>query len=214
MPPKETRDNMRRARLGEIVFWSSEEKTRLQQVINCGILAKRYPNSQEGARFMNEIDYKWRDMLEIMAQELTNEIVFKWHKINATKDIAVVLFGSVAKGLVKRPDHPDPSNIDLSVIGNINIYERERLFDAIRPRRKEIQRRITANCSAIETGKPNPGNAGVSIQNIEKLKKDCYEPARRYVASNAYALYDPSGIWKEIETEALKWALVKPPKKR
>lgn len=214
IPPQETRDNMQRARLGEVVSWSQDEKIRLRQIINCGILAKRYPTAADGKRFMEEVDYAWRAQLENMAEELTCGIVLKWHQINQKKDIAVVLFGSVAKGLVRKPDHPDPSNIDLAVIGNFSPEERADLFDAIRPMRRDVQKRIISKCPKVETCDTNPGNAGIFIQDADKLSKDHYEPALRYIASNAYALYDPGGIWKQIEKEAISSATAKQNKRR
>ncbi|MDP2637616.1 MAG: nucleotidyltransferase domain-containing protein [Candidatus Levybacteria bacterium] len=217
IPPQETQANMKLANEGQKVTWSWEEKTRLKQLINCSILEKRYPTREDGARFMrDEVDYDRREELLCMAHELTNHIISSWKRINPNTEIAVILFGSVAKGLVKKADHPDPSNIDLAVIGDISDEERTELYDRIRPKRKDVQRRIIANNphispeikqKAIENQyvdrNENFGNAGVFIQTPEKVKKNNYSVGITYIKSNAQTLYDPSGIWQEIEKETL-----------
>lgn len=219
IPPAETEANMRLARLRQRVTWSLEEKARLKQLIGCSILEKRYPTREDGEKFMrDEVDYNRREELLRMAHELTSHIIASWDIINPDKDIAVILFGSVAKGLVKKADHPDPSNIDLAVIGDISNEERVELYDRIRSKRKDIQRRIIKNNPnispevkqrAIENQyvdrKENLGNAGVFIQTPEKVKKNDYSAAMIYIRSNAHALYDPSGIWHRIENETLEF---------
>jgi hypothetical protein len=205
IPPAETRQNMERARAGETVLWSDEEKARLLMMRDCNILAKRYPTKPEGETFMQEVNYEWRDELQAMAGEVTEDIVENWKQVAPHKDIAVLLFGSVAKGLVKQPHSTDPSNIDMAVIGNITDAERTELFDLIRPKRKTIQQRILSRCPYLdyEGNGANPGNVGVMIQDVSKLEKDGFEPARRYVASGAFALHDPAGIWTRIESRAI-----------
>jgi hypothetical protein len=113
------------------------------------------------------------------------------------------LFGSVAKGLVKHTDHPDPSNIDLTVMGNISPDEREKLMESIRPHRKSVQQWLLSRVPFINSSESNPGNAGVIVQHQDKVKNDNYEPARNYIASGAIALHDPVGIWANIEHQAL-----------
>jgi predicted nucleotidyltransferase len=210
IPPAETRQNMTRARTGEKVSWSAAEKARLLMLRDCNILAKRYPKREDGKRFMEEVNYEWREELFEMSKELSSEIVLSWNRIAPEKDIAVVLFGSVAKGLVKEPHSINPSNIDMAVIGRISQTEKEALFDMIRPKRKAIQQRILSRCPYIDfdSEDPNPGNAGVIIQDVSKLKKNGYEPTIRYIASGAFAMHDPANIWSEIERQAIAaWSL-------
>lgn len=183
-------------------LWPDAEKARLWLMKRCGVLAKRYPNPSDGEKFMEHVDYQRREELLGIAQNLTAEIVISWRTIS-NKDIAVVLFGSVAKGLVKRTDHPDPSNLDLVVMGDISKEEKERLLDIIRPKRREAQRWILQKIPFINSHEDNPGNAGVFVQNLEKVRKDNYADARNYITSGAIALYDPSGIWAQVESEAL-----------
>lgn len=204
VPPAETAENMRRAKAGEVVLFSDEEKKRIALLRQCAILKRRYPTPEEGKRFMQEVDYEWGEKLREMAQELSNTIVTEWKVINSEQDIAVILFGSIPKGLVKRPNHPDPSNIDIAVVGCIRKPERAQLYDAIRPKRLEIQKRILARCPVINSSEPNPGNAGVTIQPMERVLKDNYSQVVSYIRSGAEPLYDGSGIWNSLETYALQ----------
>lgn len=207
IPPLETAEKMRQAKTGQKVLpFSAEEKYRLRKLIDCSILKQRYPTKQDGERFMNEVDLDWREQLLNMAQELSDTTVKKWRQINDRKDIAVVLYGSVAKGLTKKPGHEDPSNIDLGVIGNFGESERHALYNAIRPTRIEMQNRILARCSFIDSPEANPGNAGVSIQDLSKLRSNFYYGTRMYISAGAFALYDNSGIWEDIEKEAITFS--------
>lgn len=184
-------------------LWPENEKARLYLMKQCGTLARRYPKSEQGKKFMESVDYQRRRELLEKAGHLSESIVLSWSEINPDKPIAVILFGSVAKGLVKHTQNPDPSNIDLAVIGEISAEERERLMDSIRPHRKTVQEWILQRVPFINSSERNPGNAGVIIQNSEKLTKDNFEPAKNYITSGAIALHDPEGIWKELETQAL-----------
>lgn len=203
LAPEETQRNMIRAKAGEVVLYSEEEKKRLNLLTRCRILKKRYPTPDSGAEFMREIDHKRRKQLFVMAQEMSDETVIQWHRINPNLDIAVILYGSVSKGLVKRPDHPDPSNIDLAVIGSMQKEEQEMLYDAIRPKRKELQRRILGTCPELNSTENNPGNVGVIIQPIEKLTIENYSQTRSYITACARPLYDKSDIWRTLESLAL-----------
>lgn len=185
-------------------LWPEEEKARLKIMTNCGTLKRRYPQKEDGETFMKDIDYQRRDELLDRACDLTVEVVSSWEKLKPETPIAVILFGSVAKGLVKREDHPDPSNIDIAVIGEITKEERNSLLDAIRPKRIEIQNEILAKVPSIDSAERNPGNAGVIVQDMEKLTKENYSQTKNYIASGAVALYDPSGLWQKLEIDALK----------
>lgn len=184
-------------------LWPETEKTRLRLIKQCGILAKRYPNPKDGKKFMETVDYQRREELLTKAKDLSTDIVSAWQDINPDKPIAIILFGSVAKGLVKHGENPDPSNIDIAVIGDITQSERERLMDEIRPHRKSVQGWILERVPFVNSSERNPGNAGVMVQNTEKLTKDNYEPTRNYIASGAITLYDPQGIWSDLENQAL-----------
>ncbi|MCL5970090.1 MAG: hypothetical protein M1450_01135, partial [Patescibacteria group bacterium] len=74
----------------------------------CGILAKRYPKPEQGRKFMESVDYERRKELLEKAVHLSESIVASWKEINPDKPIAIILFGSVAKGLVKQTQNPDP----------------------------------------------------------------------------------------------------------
>jgi len=187
-------------------LWPAEERTRLKLLQTDPILKQRYPTRQEGLEFMDRVDYGRQYELIGLAYELTGAILDAWAEMTPgqDRDVAVILFGSVAKGLVKKPDDPDPSNIDLAVIGDFKDGERDILLNAIRPKRDEIGRKIRESVPHIESPESNPGNAGVFVQHTDKLEASAYGQARMYISSNAIAIHDPAGIWRGLETEALK----------
>lgn len=183
---------------------AENESERLRQITNDGTLRRRYPDPDEGRDFMDEIDFDRRNKLLGMAQEANHKIIEEWKGINPDKNIAVILFGSVAKGLVKKSDHKDPSNIDMAVIGDITDNESERLFDAIRPYRTAIQEKILSDCDKVESDDTNPGNLGILIQHTDKLTNGHYSGAAAHIMAGAFSLYDPQDIWTEIEQYALE----------
>lgn len=198
-------------------LWPVGERARIRAITSCKILQQRYPSPSDGKRFMESVDYQRREELLGYAKELTGEIVSSWESINPEKPIAVIIFGSVAKGLVKDCHNGDPSNIDLAVIVEIRGQEemnefrlqREMLLDAIRDKRHEIQQRILAPCPKVNSIDKNPGNAGVFVQDISKLEKGNYGSARNYISSGAIALHDPARIWARVEEKALQAAAKK-----
>lgn len=179
------------------------EAVRLSRINNCKILKERYPTPEKGIGYMTTVDYQRRNELLQLARNLTSCIVKEWRKIDRHKPIAVILFGSVAKGLVRRGDHPDPSNIDLAVIGEFTEVEMESLFNAISTKRREAQQIILSSCPMIVSKEKNPGNAGVHIQSIKNMKSGDYAGAISHINAGGFAIYDSSNIWQKIEEEAL-----------
>lgn len=204
-PPAETQEKIARARNGErIEPFSNEEKYRLQRLINCSVLAKRYKSAEAGKRYMEDVDYNWQQELLKKAHWLSKNISAEWQAINPQEHIAILLFGSVAKGLVKRQDHPDPSNIDMVVVGNINPNEKLELLDRIRPARNVIQEEILDHCLNLNSQEANPGNAGVAITNISRLRLNGFSQTRAYITGGAIALHDPLNIWQGLELESIR----------
>ena len=156
---------------------------------------------------MPSVDYNRRDELLHLSQNLSSQIVETWRGINPNKDIAVLLYGSVARGLTKDTQNPSPSDIDLTVIGDFTENERDKLKEKIHPMRDAIRRQIVESCPNV-TGEfaEDIRYAGTLVQNIEKLTKERYSAAIHYLGSCITPLYDPSGIWARIEKEALKVA--------
>ncbi len=206
LPPSGLESFVEKARRGERVNPPTDlDKIKWALVLYSNILRKRYPTTNSGQEFMTQVCYERLDELTELANSMTMCIVEKWKNIAPDTEIAVILFGSTTRGLVKNSSHPDPSNIDLAVIGNIDDYHKELLYDAIRPTRKSTQEIILKNCSISDNSADiqNSGNAGVHIQNIEKLTKNDFQQTIEYLKANATALYDPAGIWSGLENEAL-----------
>lgn len=202
--PENVSKLMERSKEGEIVTYPENEKKKLLLIRGCKILQQRYPSVDDGKAFMNDVDYSWREFLLGKAKHITNEIVNSYHQMASSKPFSVVLYGSVAKGLVKKPDHKDPSNIDLAIIGNINSKEREDLFDTLRPIRKNVQEEILSHCPVLESDEANPGNVGITIQNLEKVMSNNFAPVRNYISAGAIPLFDNYGLWQSLEELALE----------
>jgi hypothetical protein len=179
------------------------ESERLKQIESDGTLKRRYPTPEVGREFMGSVCFKRREKLLDLAGKAVSEIKTQWDQVNPDKPIAIVIFGSVAKGTVKGINTNDPSNIDLAVIGDINEEETEMLFDKIRPFREETQQSILSDHTEVSCDDVNPGNLGVSVQHIKKLSNGSFSGSVTYIGSSAFPLYDPEGIWHQIETEAL-----------
>ncbi len=191
-------------------LWPEREKARIWLIKNCSILRKRYPNPQAGREYMQRVNPQRQEELLTIAHELSNETIEEWKKISSNGRIAILLFGSVAKGLTKDCSDPDPSNVDLAIIGDIKDDERIALLDAIRPARDRIKTRILEQCGGqLDSPEANPGNAGVFVQDISRLTVNNFSTAMNYIGSNAIALHDPAGVWKNIEGQALDAAGVK-----
>lgn len=170
------------------------------------ILKKRYPNPSDGEVLMDSVDYDRREKLLAIAYEFCNHIVGTWREINPHKEIAVLLYGSVAKSLVKTPNHPQPSDIDLTVIGDFSEQERRELREKIHPMRDAIRERIVKSCPNITGAPPEDIRyAGMMVQNTQKLIKNHYSDAIHYIGSCITPLYDPLGIWSDIENRAVEF---------
>jgi len=166
-----------------------KDQRRLNAINNDGILKKRYPSAKDGEEYMNSVDMEWREVLYRKADLISVQIA-EQAKAIGKEDFAILLFGSVAKGLARKQDHPDPSNIDLAVIGQFTDEEREELLNRIRPIRNKEEEEIG-------------NNVGVFIQTPNKLRNSNYGAAFMYIGSSARALYDPKGIWSSLQEEAL-----------
>lgn len=200
--PPETAHKMSQAKRGEVVApFSLEEKVRLKELINAKVLAKRYPTKECGQAFMEDVDYEWREQLLKLSKVVAFGLVCAWGEISK-KPIAVVLYGSIARGLVKRPDHPDPSNIDIAAIADFTDNEKEQLFDKIRPVREAMARYVKSKCPEI-THNSNGGNVGVHLNTIRSLEVANYSSTINLLQAAATPLYDPNDIWKRLEGEAI-----------
>lgn len=208
IPPAETAHKMAQARRGEAVApFSLEERVRLRELISAKILAKRYPTTACGRAFMADVDYEWGNQLLKLSQAFTAALVCAWKEIS-DKPIAVVLYGSISRGLVKRPDHPDPSNIDLAAIAHFTDAEKEEFFAKIRPVREIIRGYILSKTPAVDPDSKG-GNVGVHLNTIRSLEVSNYSSTINYVQAAARSLYDPDDIWKRLENEAIQRAMPK-----
>lgn len=208
IPPAETAHKMAQARRGEVVTpFSLEERVRLRELISAKVLVKRYPTAECGRAFMNNVDYEWGDQLLKLSQAFTTVLVCAWKEIS-DKPMAVVLYGSISRGLVKRPDHADPSNIDLAAIADFTDEEKEEFFDKIRPAREIIRGYILSKTPDINPDSKG-GNVGIHLNTIRSLEVSNYSSTINYLQAAAVPLYDPDDIWKRLEDEAIQRAMPK-----
>jgi len=207
-PPAETAHKMSQARRGEVVTpFSLEEKVRLRELIHAKILAHRYPTKERGKAFMAVVDYEWGSHLLELSREFAAFLVLSW-KVVSVKPVSVILYGSISRGLVKRPDHPDPSNIDIAVIADFTDCEKEQFFDKIRPSREAIRGYILSKTPAINPDSKG-GNVGIHLNTIRSLEVSNYSSTINYLQAAAVPLYDPDRIWERLEGEAIRRAMPK-----
>lgn len=184
------------------------ETTRYKLISHDHILKTRHPTPDAGEQYMASTDLSWRETLYFLATDVANFIVAQAREMgliknlrdaqtrNEDNDIAVLMFGSVAKRLSRTQEHQDPSNIDLAIIMPTSEGQKEEMFDRIRAKRAEV---------TAEIG----NNVGVHIQSANTIRQEDYSPATEYIKSSTRALYDQSRIWQTIEAEALLNAYLK-----
>ena len=196
LPPAVTRDISGSISRGENV--NPLQFHRLSLIDNDPILKKRLPQSSDGCKYMDRVDLEWRGQLLKEAKDISLMIRTSVLEVTgfADEDFAIILFGSIAKGLCKSKTDEDPSNIDLSVIGNFSEEQKQAIFDSIRPTRDKGRERIG-------------NNIGVFIQTPEKLVNNAYSSVLQFISSCAQPLYDPGGIWHRLEQEALEYSFQK-----
>lgn len=170
----------------------NSEAMRLGVIYADPILKRRYPDTFDGERYMRQVCYERRSQLYGAARSMSDCIVDVARGLGSSR-FAVILFGSTAKSLTKAEDNLDPSNIDITLIGDFDKQDREFVLNGVRDTRQNISETIG-------------NNVGVFVQNECALMKDGFNSALNYIASCARALYDPMGVWKRIETEALEHA--------
>lgn len=193
LPVEATRSIVNANRDGETL--PVTEGTRLQVISDDSVLNKRYPSIAEGAKYMDQVDTQWGEHLYGIAESMAERIKQET-EVMGKRDIAIVLFGSVAKRLTKTSTHPDPSNVDMAVIDQFSDEEKTELFDRIRPYRKQWEPDIR-------------NNVGVHIHHIDKLRANNYYLTVQYIGSSGRALYDPAEIWQTIEQEALVYTYLR-----
>lgn len=187
LPPDATRRISSAVDAGKPI--PSEESSRLRVITMDPILKKRYPVQENGSDFMGQVCPDRRVFLYQKAVEVSGVIVQSARKIRKPK-VAVILFGSVAKALVKRDGHGDPSNIDLAVIGDFNKNDREIMLDMIRDERDRVKTEIG-------------NNVGVFVQSRDSVRGNNFDTAFNYIGSCARPLWDPHRIWRDLESAAL-----------
>lgn len=208
----------------EIIF-GSQDKTRVAGIMYDTSLKRRYPTPQDGEEYMDRISPEWRDKLLAKAQIMTEGLIEISRRLGHNR-FAVVLFGSIARKLVKHPHDPDRSNIDLAVIGDFSSQDRETVLNEARPLRQRLNAQIKfeeescvckdTRCACVAPdfqpkqlkGSVSHGDitidrVGIIVQSVESVTKDDYSGARNYMGASGRALYDPSGLWMAIEQETL-----------
>lgn len=208
LAPDETYQNIRTAKSRAVVtpdsiHWSPEEKMKLQLMKECGILGNRFPTPDEGKKFMESVDYRRHAELLRYATEFSAHIASQWNHIDPNNGIAIIVYGSVARGLVKPVNHESPSDIDLAVIGSFNEDQREELFESVKEKREEIAAQLVGDCPNHDAELWNR-YVGLKIQDISKLSNNTFGATLNYIKSGARQLHDPKKIWLNLEQTALR----------
>lgn len=94
-----------------------------------------------------------------------------------------VVHGSLARGLVRNPNNPDPSDVDVDLVIDSNISK---------DTRKQIREEMFKFSSRQET------KVDSYIWTLGEMTKNKGEYARLYLGSSAYSLVDRGNIWEEI----------------
>lgn len=166
------------------------------------ILKKRFPNSEIGNDYRNRVDMVWRGALLHEAMYMAYAIKEAVKQVTgfAEEEFAILLFGSIARGLSRSRQDADPSNLDITVIANFTEDQREQVFYIIRPNRERGRERIR-------------NNIGVCLQTPSKFTNDHYALTLELIGSCAQPLHDPGNLWGQLEQEALEYSLTKTRKK-
>ncbi len=209
------------------------DRAHLKAIMDDAILAKRYPSTEHGEKFMDRVSPQWRNRLLEKAGVVTEAIIKACFLVDK-KQVVILLYGSLAKNLAKKRTDEDPSNIDIAVIGGFDWSEKMQVLGLIRPVRELVTAQVknceqcrdgTSGCpcqswpsykyqSQNEINIPNENlpidRVNVIIQTPEIVRQQGYGVARNYVASCAKVLYDPEDLWKKIENETIAYVQLSP----
>jgi hypothetical protein len=196
--------------------WSSDDLVRFDLILNSSVLAQRFPHPDAGRKLMGVVDYNYRNELFGYSLDMSKIIQNAIYTMPSYFDkyYAILLFGSIPRGLVKRPGYFDPSNIDIAVIGNFNSSERDYIFDHIRQDRHDLQDYMLRQNKMWRMPFEQRCNVGVHIQDQGKITGNSFSTALQYISSCAYPLYDNYHVWSEIESDAIAYYNKKFEKKR
>lgn len=204
------------------------ELARLAAIAGNTILKQRYPTPTDGSAFMQRVSSDWRKYLLGEAFEVARSLADICNDMGRER-FAILIFGSLGRDLVKRPCDFDPSNIDISVIGqDIQPEDRRVILNEIRSARKTSTARIKHTeaeqfcngrcsptlqesckffCTSAETESKNPliERVGVHVQPESKITNSRFADAiNLYISSSAIVAQDITGFWQQVEQQALQ----------
>ncbi len=149
----------------------------LKAIADNPIMKNRYPSTEDGQIYMDQVSTQWRNNLLGKAETIAGVIKQACQLIGKER-FAIVLYGSLARNLARYRTHADPSNIDIVVVGDFSSQDKKQLLDLVRPVRQQITAAIkltercqctTARCRC-STQKPTYGDlrfAHVDIRNTQ-----------------------------------------------
>jgi predicted nucleotidyltransferase len=131
----------------------------------------------------NNIEYN-KKLRRIAKQVIAPELVAYANEKGVSQYCAIV-YGSLSRGLVRHPDHPDKSDIDTAlVVDDQTVISREE---------KEIfEEKLRGIGSSL--GVP----IGCRIHTLSRAKQMCGQLARTYLEGSAYLLADQNDMWQKL----------------
>jgi len=102
-----------------------------------------------------------------------------------SKKYTTVVHGSVSKGLVRRPNDADPSDIDIALVLDQLSYSKDQKRDISKPLSRESTTRY-----GVKTD--------IHIWTVEDLQKRHAEVARIFLRSAAYKIANEGNLWEQI----------------
>lgn len=139
---------------------------------------------QRGERDVLPINMEHNLVMRKSARVVSHYLVELAHELHQDR-YATVVHGSVSKGLVRHPDDPDPSDIDIALLVETLPMSKERKLDIYKP--------VSRDSKDLFGTKTD-----VHIWSMEEVRKRHAELARILLRSGGYPLANQDGLWEEI----------------
>ncbi len=149
----------------------------LEMIRSCPVVGERTPDDTVDANINENI--RLRKIARIASHLLTTQAE-QWE----AERFCTIIHGSLARGLVRKPTHPDKSDIDIDlVVDNIHITKDQ--AKVVRQFMYESSEQLGARIDSY-------------VFTMQDIKRDYGNYARLYLASSAYPIANEGNLWKDI----------------